>query len=321
MATLKWHRVNTEQQHGEVLVTSTPKRGEKHVRVWCDSPEEFVARCEAGRHLERGSSSTIDQSSNPWSGSDSFESATDLARSGWSEVRASATGWRDNATAEFARTLAPRWGVEFVRSGGVFDPVRDLVGSQQCYVRPVETYRPNTNARVHRLNVNITATCTNDPAQILRAGSAVVALIDCMRVLGHTAEVVVSETVAGQNNSVCFTGFLLHKANDVVDIDRMSYWLAHPSALRRHIFACNESIGHAPADIPAGEAEVRAERLQRFGFVTGGYGRVSETPTWATEACGITLDLGSTDKRVRSIENNGEIAWIGEQLRLLGVMD
>ena len=113
----------------------------------------------------------------------------------------------------------------------------------------------------------------------------------------------------------------MHKANDVVDIDRMSYWLAHPSALRRHIFACNESIGHAPADIPAGEAEVRAERLQRFGFVTGGYGRVSETPTWATEACGITLDLGSTDKRVRSIENNGEIAWIGEQLRLLGVMD
>lgn len=293
-----WQRMRSPQGAGEAL-----RNENGDVRVWCDSLDEFLTRCDS-MHDSAGSSQTGEES---WTGTANYEAAGELARSGWAEPRATVQGHREAATTEFARAMAPRWTVEHVRVGGVFDPVRDRVGSQFCWQRPIEHERPMTTTRVHRVNVPIAASSGVEPDEMLEAGAAVVALVDVLRILGHTLEVVVTETVSNGNGSTFVCGFLLHKAGDVVDVDRLAYWLAHPSALRRHVFACNESLPQ--------------KDRQRFGFGLGigNYGYPATTPQWALDSMGVTLDVGNVNDRLRAIREGGVQTWMASMLERLGI--
>jgi len=296
-----WERLAAPHGTGEVL-----RNGNGDVRVWCDSLGEFLHRCDTMR--DTSGTSTMNEHGAKWSGTDTYDEANEVARSGWAEPRATVQAHREAATAEFAQALGARWTTEHVRAGGVFDPVRYMVGSQFYWQRPIEQVRPMTTTRVHRINVPIVANSGITSAQMLEAGAAVVALVDVLRILGHTMEIVVSETVTDRNEKATWCGgFLLHRAGDVVDVDAIAYWLAHPSALRRHMFACNESME-------------RADR-ERFGFgmAHGGYGKISRTPTWALQAMGVTLDVGNVAHRLHEIEAKGVVGWMAEQLEALGV--
>jgi hypothetical protein len=312
---LNWRldqRDATEIGIGELLTTGgdTPS-----LRLYCKNTDEFVRRglivdtfTGAGQDLR---SRTIGESSE-WYGTESFEIANELADTGWSEARREALPVAEAATARFGRTVGVRWSLDWRRAGGAYDPVRDLVGSHDIYRVPAQIESPTVVSKVHRIHVNITAHSGIPAEDLLKAGGLVVALIESLRMLGHTADIIVGESVRGLDHSSLWQGFRLHKATEILDADRLCYWLAHPSALRRHFFAVQESLNP------------RADAPERVVFGTGvasGYGKPDRAPQDVLDRLGITIDLGTAQARVRHVDDeDAQYKWLQRTLQEMGVI-
>jgi hypothetical protein len=312
---LNWkldQRDATEIGIGELLTTGgdTPS-----LRLYCKNADEFVRRglivdtfTGAGQDLR----SRRTKEDSDWYGTTSFEIANELADTGWSDARRQALPVAEAATSRFGRTVGVRWSLDWRRAGGAYDPVRDLVGSHDIYRVPAEIESPTVVSKVHRIHVNISAHSGIDAEDLLKAGGMVVALIESLRILGHTADIIVGEAVMGRNRATLWQGFQLHKATEILDADRLCYWLAHPSALRRHFFAVQESL-NPRADAP--------ERVVFGTGVSGGYGAPQRTPQDVLDRLGITIDLGTAQARVQHVDDeDSQYEWLHSTLKEMGVI-
>jgi hypothetical protein len=301
----------TEIGIGELLTTGGDNPS---LRLYCKNADEFVRRglivdTFTGMNQNLASRS---EGRREWYGTNSFIQANELADTGWSEARRQALPVAEAATARFGRTVGVRWSLDWRRAGGAYDPVRDLVGSHDIYRVPAEIESPTVVSKVHRIHVNISAHSGITAEDLLKAGGLVVALIESLRMLGHTADVIVGESVDGRGRTTFWQGFQLHKATEILDADRLCYWLAHPSALRRHFFATQESLN------PNAEAPERTN----FGTgLAGGYGSPSRTQQDVLDRLGITIDLGTAQARVKHVDDeDSQYQWLESTLKEMGVI-
>lgn len=77
--------------------------------------------------------------------------------------------------------------------------------------------------------------------RIQALGKNILVLIESLRMAGIPAEVWACEAVSGRGNDVLDYRVKVQDPSRPIDVSRLAYWVAHPSALRRTLFCVAES--------------------------------------------------------------------------------
>jgi hypothetical protein len=197
-----------------------------------------------------------------WSGTQTFDEAVELSRTGYNEVRPEV----DTCVNEVMTKLID---VELQTpiylhdvNGPGFDIDRFCDGDPECFFDTVEI--PDDGNKV----VVILIDCMYDSAvsheSIIRRGSAVTALIEVLTRVGYQCEVWTEATIygGGSRGGKVFRHSLLTRVKEAgqeLDVDRLMYPMAHPSFFRRIVFG-------------AQEVETDTVRKATHCFIGGGYG-------------------------------------------------
>lgn len=188
-------------------------------------------------------------------------SQDDWAGATWDKsVKLMTNGWREGvpkldvaARSKLAESLRPKpvWDV----AGSDCDVAAYLAGVPECMGEIVRRRRPTP---VVSIGVDRCASAYIRRDAIERVGQNVVVLVESLRLAGSAAEIWACQAVARSGKTFDLR-IRIQEAGRPIDISRMAYWLAHPAALRRSMFALEELE----------PAEVR----KNFGFGGGhGYG-------------------------------------------------
>jgi len=167
-------------------------------------------------------------------GTTDWPTAHDLARYGWPEGRAMLR----KAVASMPKAALQDRVVQWEVAGAYPDVARAVAGAPDCMLddTPNEV-RPTQSVRVI---VSIATPWTTDLFEFVNRGAAILSAVEAAEASGHRVEVVVEETVVGQD-----TGFsasiMLKSAGHPADRDSLAFFLIHPSALRRVFFALLET--------------------------------------------------------------------------------
>ncbi len=280
-------------------------KGLNILREWASWSEyvENAAKCgpvfadESGAH----------KPNTAWNGNVSYQKAIDMARHGWSEVRADVDVLIENIDAHISPVLKPAFESYFDVAGGAVDVGRFLDGEPECMVetRLVEIAKPG---RVITILVNGGFRALITPDDIKKRGAAIVGLIDALERMQHSTEIALEMSCEdGEGNE---TGpFLTHlvwlkRSEETLDIDTLMFALAHPARHRRMTFALREH-------------ESVSDR-RRFGLVDR-HGE-SSMPSQCVERVGadVHLDVIITNGE-KSVANAEE--WIRENMVKLGLIN
>lgn len=145
----------------------------------------------------------------------------------------------------------PQWDV----AGSEVDMGAYLSGVPECMTEMVRQKRPS---QVVRIGVDKAISSGIAASRIEAMGRNILMMVESLRLAGIPAEVWVCQAVYGSGKTYDF-GVCVQEPGRPVDVSVLAYWIGHPGALRRTIFAMEELE-------PAG---IRRE----FGFTeSGGYG-------------------------------------------------
>lgn len=174
----------------------------------------------------------------------SWETARQLAKDGWEDGVLEASSIMEEALKTIEEELdlpvfKPVWDV----AGASVDIGRYLAGEPECMV----TFQPikESNAgRVVTLVASLSVSASISTQTMLKRGMAVLALALALQACQHETEIWIEET--GENSypagvpKLTVTRILLKSAHDTIRDSDLAYWLAHPTAFRRWIFAAIE---------------------------------------------------------------------------------
>lgn len=123
------------------------------------------------------------------------------------------------------------WGV----AGSAIDMGRYLSGEPECMIETVRARRPSP---VIKLGIERTVSSGISTDEMASTGVSVLAAVEALRLVGVPSEVWVTFTQAQQKK--LSVQVLIQEAGRPIDIDRLAFWVVHPSALRRVGFAIQE---------------------------------------------------------------------------------
>lgn len=202
-----------------------------------------------------------------WYGTETFEEAVSLAKTGWREgaekasaLRASIAGAVNDLIA--ARTTAYSYDV----SGQWVDVGLHLSGEPECFGIEDSGEGPRP---VVKLLFNAAASGSVDAGSLIARGVAAVAAIDILESTGRRVEVWLVK--GGQRKRGVGTHairVLLKKADQPVDVDRIAFALACPACLRRLLFSVQHNAGFAavrtlPHAVPTDGESILVPHLRR----------------------------------------------------------
>ncbi len=234
-----------------------------------------------------------------FTGTESWQQAYDLAVFGWKDgsVRA---GKLSSALVERIGSLVERFHVHLEHVGIDFDMPLVLQGQPEHWYNFESTIEHGTGGIV-RIVFNNTVSSGVSRDVLIARGAAVAALVELLEVAGKRVEVTLLSANGGQsrhNEKAYVWRTIVKQAGTPLDIDRLTYALAHPSAFRRVFFSVYE--GHK-------------EFIEANSW---GYGRVIEAPK---EMHG-DIYIGSAFLYDTQWENpDSATKWILEKLREQGV--
>lgn len=185
-----------------------------------------------------------------WAGG-SFDEAAELAENGY----AAGTVILKRKLGMFTKVRqnmrpSPRWG----ESGSSVDIGRYLAGEPDCMVETVRTRRA---APVLRIGIERAVSATTPKEDIEATGASILAVTEALRTAGIPSEIWVSFTVRSWHSGDLYTlQVKIQDAGRPIDLDMLSYWTMHPTALRRIAFSIMEHEN----------SKVRSD----FGFKSGG---------------------------------------------------
>jgi hypothetical protein len=222
----------------EVKQVKTEKIGSKradHYANW----SEFVAAAAGDPGTDIRSPASRFTTRPIWSGSPTYESGLALAREGWRDgaerVRAMAASIGGRVEARMMRKVA-----RFSHRRGMLVASRLQQGNPKPFVRMVEREMADRNGRrVVRVVVNGAASDGIEPEVIETRGAAVTALVDALERAGRRVEL---DLVVGIRNPDIETWVRIKGAGDRLHLENVAYALAHPSTLRRLMFAVWEKL-------------------------------------------------------------------------------
>jgi hypothetical protein len=217
--------------------------------------------CEYGDH-ERMSRATH---RNEWQGTDSYDEAEQLALNGWSEGVGRIVDFSERLSEQVSRRL-PAHGMDLWEEGGEIDVASYLDGQRAC----MWTWAEQDNKRpVVTVTVNVTARSSITTEEYTVGGALVAALVDALESSGKRVELDIMNSVESVGDSWDTTNLTISanvkRPEEALDLGAIAYAVAHPSMLRRTVFAIKE---RAPR-----------EWTRQFKFYKGGgYGSVAEAP-------------------------------------------
>jgi hypothetical protein len=224
-----------------------------------DSASEYVAAALKRANKEKGQSSVPPQH---WSGNVTLEDAARLAINGWPEARDKVAKISGRLVAELSgRIMRQEWIPDV--EGEFIDVPLFVSGEPECWRRPELEYSETGSAVRHvRIMVNGAVSASVDPDVIEARGATLAALVDLLELAGDMVTVQLVFNIShGEATEGLGQLITIKRSDERADIGTLTYWLAHPSALRRLAFAYWEGC---PEDVQ-----------RRFGIL-GSYGHPAD---------------------------------------------
>lgn len=170
-----------------------------------------------------------------WHG-DTFENALDKARHGDPKV---ALRLRQRLGVMGSIQTAPRATQRWGTAGSTVDMGRFMTGEPECMI---ETHRTRRPSPVVRIGIERAVSAFTGTDTIESTGVSVLAAVEALRTAGIPAAIWVTFTIRGNASyggsaERLSTQVLIQEAGRPIDIDRLAYWTANPTALRRIAFA------------------------------------------------------------------------------------
>lgn len=192
--------------------------------------------------------SSRDPSNSGWSGS-TVEKAKELVRYGWEAGVAI-----DGRDAAHRIDEVPAFEYSLAEEGAEADVGAFLEGEPACMgdMRRFPLPKP-----LVRIGVNLSTSCVISSEKMMRVGQSILACVERLRSAGYPTVVdcVFAVRAMGREDE-CFIRVRVQESDQPVAGAVLAFWVAHPSALRRVMFAMAETLPQ----------EVRT----KFGFHTGG---------------------------------------------------
>lgn len=224
------------------------KKREQHKVVEFETVGEFLAAADTPDSQHKSSHSHR-PAGDDWAGTETFEQALDLARTGWPEGAERIAKLRATLTDVVEKTvLAKSAQLHWDVAGDFLDIGRVLTGEPDSFGTFVEAESSQPSARVIKLVCNVSARAGVQAPSIFSAGAAVVAAVDVLESLGHRVELWLG---SGSENflDACKRLTVLVKikaASQAVDLDRLAFLTASNASLRRIFFSVEEDHGFPP---------------------------------------------------------------------------
>jgi hypothetical protein len=191
----------------------------------------YAEKCKAWpRHI----CSSLRTDSAAFHGTPDWESALTIAREGWPEGRS----YLRNACAAMPKASLRDRVTQWDEAGAYPDVARAAAGAPDCMVAEgICAEKPTQSIRVV---VSVATPWTTELCEFVNRGAAILSAVEAAEAAGNRVEIVVEETVIG--NGLGFSAsILLKSAGNPADRDSLSFFLIHPSSLRRVFFALLET--------------------------------------------------------------------------------
>jgi hypothetical protein len=167
----------------------------------------------------------------------SFEQAFRMTQAGWPEGAARMN--RELAAAPVA--VSVRMPTQVYDVAGAYPLVPAAVaGDPMCMVAPGE--ESTRRKPVLRWVVSMSALANVEPSQIINRGVAILGALDAYESAGYSVQVDIQRATKEDNGQWFIAHLPLKRAGEMLDMDRAAFMLAHPSFLRRIVFAAMETI-------------------------------------------------------------------------------
>jgi hypothetical protein len=187
-----------------------------------------------------------------FTGTENFQEAVDLCLQGWPAGREK----MDHALAIARPERQTQYHRAHDVAGAYPDIMRAIGGDPACMITP-----KRSEIAAHPV-VRVTLDCSNSgiisAEAITNWGAALLSIVDAMETKGYSVEVnlmLVAKADDGREQYTCTVPFKV--AGEALDIDRAAFALAHPSLLRRFIFALIERHGNLYSNFQTGYGSPR----------------------------------------------------------------
>ena len=237
-----------------------------------------------------------------WTGSGSFPEAINLARKGWPEGLAEIVRFVIKVE-KLVMSYIPEPTTKFDVVGDVIDMGRFIEGDPECMVSLVDGQNTKKIAqgKIVHVVLNIDAAGSSDIYTFFRRGAAGVALIDALE---RTGRRVIADAIANtvSRSRLLETRIRVKNADEHIQLDKLAFLFAHPSILRRILFAAWERL---PNDV-----------RKLYGFHgSWGYGCVGHVPKEDQGDLYVDRLVGSYHKTEEEVTQ-----YVLEQLKSQGVV-
>ncbi len=209
---------------------------------------DFVGKSEDVLELQRTNNLTSlghssmehGDSDSDWAGTSSLDAAVKLAYTGWPEGRERCIAIQKKVHIERLMPTGERIERHIDLAGD--EPDIDLYLQDEPEHMVTQIDNLTALGRVVRLVVDRGANCMIQPEQLIKKGLAVFSAVETMIKLGYSINLSITEIVGNRtNNRSRYRAIIpvLH-AGDPINLDTLIFLFAHPSVLRRLVFAAEE---------------------------------------------------------------------------------
>jgi len=276
--------------------------GPVHYRYF-DSWGEFLALAEDGKSemsIFSRQSRTYDAAD--WYGTSTFEEALDLARFGWPEglERVSAIVERIKEVHSLSGSRVKSVETIYDLAGGFVDVGRFLSGEVECMGNFEEVIKEGYG-KILTIALNISSSAGVSAEMLSIRGAATLALVDILEYCGRSCEVILTEATLNGYGGQLEYHVPIKLAGEMLDLDRLSFSMTHPSVLRRLMFSVSE------------QEDSTIRKLFNISKY-GGYG----TPTASVFKGDVYVDCQFLG---RDFSNNSMATkWVMKELKAQGVI-
>lgn len=270
-----------------------------HFATWSQFIDH-VALGETDFPMEQRSSRSEDHHHGiTWTGTANYADAVQLARQGWRDGVAQVQELSGTIESRLYNLISlPR--IAYDVTGELLDVGRFASGEPEHWGNWEHTLTEGKGTKHIHIVVNVIASAGVSSEVLMQRGAAVAALINLLELAGHRCKVdmVCADGCNGFHYEIRTA---VKEYDETLDLDRVTYAVAHPSVLRRHFFSA---------------VELLPEDYRRGLNVGSGYGRCQETKESRGDIYLPMMEYG--DPRWESPEN--ATAWVNQELIRLGVL-
>lgn len=175
-----------------------------------------------------------------WAGG-SFNSAVEMAKLGWEEQLTEALAIAESAVSMVEKdhevqTFVPTWDV----AGAEVDVARYLSGEPENMI-DFPMAEISKLGKVITLCASVSYSSAIEPETIIRRGQVITAFAIILTRLGYSSELWIDQTCSGSQGKFSLKA-MVKGPNDTIDPSRILYAYAHPTTLRRLVFAVENGV-------------------------------------------------------------------------------